>query len=61
MHQVRAWSEAKGEDCYWKEYEEQINPLKTHGSRRNVNEPNMLGSNKCGNYKEYQIQRLKRN
>ena len=45
----------------WKEYEEQINPLKTHGSRRYVNEVDISTSNiKGGTSKEYQIQRLKR-
>ena len=44
----------------WKEYEEELNPLKTNGSRRYVNEFDISNSNKGGTSKEYQIQRLKR-
>lgn len=44
----------------WDEYLQEINPLKTNGSRRYVNEFDMSNSNKGGNSKEYQIQRLKR-
>lgn len=44
----------------WDEYWHGKNPLKTHGSRRHVNEVDMSTSNKGGNSKEYQIQRLKR-
>lgn len=44
----------------WDEYFQEINPLKTNGSRRYVNEFDMSNSNKGGNSKEYQIQRLKR-
>jgi len=45
----------------WQEYEEQINPLKTNGGRRHINEGDMLPSNiEKGNSRQYQIQRLKR-
>jgi hypothetical protein len=44
----------------WQEHEEQLNPLKTNGSRRYVNEFDISNSNKGGTSKEYQIQRLKR-
>ena len=44
----------------WDEYLQEINPLKTNGSRRYINEFDMSNSNKGGNSKEYQIQRLKR-
>lgn len=44
----------------WDEYLQEINPLKTNGSRRHVNEFDISNSNKGGTSKEYQIQRLKR-
>jgi hypothetical protein len=44
----------------WDEYLKEINPLKTNGSRRYVNEFDISNSNKGGTSKEYQIQRLKR-
>lgn len=44
----------------WQEYEKQLLPTKTHGSRRHVNEFDMSNSNKGGNSLQYQIQRLKR-
>ena len=44
----------------WDEYLQEINPLKTNGSRRYVNEFDISNSNKGGTSKEYQIQRLKR-
>ena len=60
-HQVRAWSEAKGEDCSWKEYEEQLNPLKPYGGDKVNFEGDISPSNKDrGNSKEYQLQRIKR-
>ena len=45
----------------WKEYEEQLYPNKTHGSRRYVNELDISTSNiEGGTSRKYQIQRLKR-
>lgn len=45
----------------WDEYYQEKHPLKTHGSRRYVNEGDISPSNiKRGTSKEYQIQRLKR-
>jgi hypothetical protein len=45
----------------WKEYEEQLHPNKTHGSRRYVNELDISTSNiEGGTSRQYQIQRLKR-
>jgi hypothetical protein len=45
----------------WQEYEQQINPLKTYGGDKVNFEGNMLPSNIArGNYRQYQIQRLKR-
>jgi hypothetical protein len=45
----------------WKEYEEQINPLKTNGGRRHLNEFDISNSNiEGGSSRKYQIQRLKR-
>ena len=45
----------------WKEYEEQINPLKTNGGRRHLNEFDISNSNvEGGSSRQYQIQRLKR-
>lgn len=46
----------------WQEYEEQKNPLKTHGSRRHINEGAIAPSNtsKGSTHRQYQIQRLKR-
>lgn len=45
----------------WDEYLQEINPLKTNGGRRYVNECDISHSNKRGSTsKEYQIQRLKR-
>jgi hypothetical protein len=43
----------------WQEHEEQINPLKTNGSRRHINECSNLHSN-IDRGRQYQIQRLKR-
>jgi hypothetical protein len=43
----------------WEEYEEQINPLKTNGGRRLLNECSNLHSN-IDRGRQYQIQRLKR-
>lgn len=51
----------KRNEHIWKEYEEQINPLKTHGSRRYVNEDSKETSKiKGGENRQYIIQRLKR-
>jgi hypothetical protein len=45
----------------WKEYEEQLNPNKSHGSRRYVNEDDISCSNIVqGTSRQYQIHRLKR-
>jgi hypothetical protein len=45
----------------WEEYEEQLHPLKTYGGDKVNFEGNMLPSNIArGNYRQYQIQRLKR-
>jgi hypothetical protein len=45
----------------WEEYEEQINPLKTNGGRRHLNECDISHSNiERGSSRQYQIQRLKR-
>jgi hypothetical protein len=45
----------------WEEYEEQINPLKTNGGRRHLNEFDISNSNiEGGSSRKYQIQRLKR-
>jgi hypothetical protein len=43
----------------WQEHEEQINPLKTNGGRRHLNECSNLHSN-IDRGRQYQIQRLKR-
>jgi hypothetical protein len=43
----------------WEEYEKQLNPLKTNGGRRHLNECSNLHSN-IDRGRQYQIQRLKR-
>jgi hypothetical protein len=43
----------------WEEYEEHINPLKSNGGRRHINESSNLHSN-IDRGRQYQIQRLKR-
>ena len=49
------------EKVSWKEKEEQLNPNKSHGSRRYVNEDDISCSNIVqGTSRQYQIQRLKR-
>jgi hypothetical protein len=45
----------------WQEHEKQINPLKTNGGRRHLNEFDISNSNiEGGSSRKYQIQRLKR-
>jgi hypothetical protein len=46
----------------WQEHEEQINPLKTNGGRRHLNECDISHSNveRGSSSRQYQIQRLKR-
>jgi len=51
----------KRNEHIWTEYEQQLNSLKTHGTRRYVNEGNILPSFiKRGDSRTYIIQRLKR-
>lgn len=55
-------SHCKRKPNIWQEYEEQSNPLKTHGSRRHINEGAIAPSNasKGSSHRQHQIQRLKR-